>query len=134
MRVRACEFVFGLLSEGIVPDNPVSHDKAELVGDDFNVCCEFIANSDVKRTVRFEHFFAGGHPFFCPGNILFAFLFVIVFVIFGADIERRICKDEVCEGLFDFEKHAIDPRPLLSEKGLIEGHTVKKKEEVECGA
>ncbi len=36
--------------------------------------------------------------------------------------------------LFDFGKHFIDPRPLLIEKGLIENHVVKKKEEVQCGA
>lgn len=36
--------------------------------------------------------------------------------------------------LFDFEKHFIDPRPLLIEKGLIENNVVKRKEEVQCGA
>lgn len=40
---------------------------------------------------------------------------------------------DVDKKLFDFEKHFIDPRPLLIEKGLIENHVVKKKEELECG-
>jgi len=37
---------------------------------------------------------------------------------------------KVDKKLFDFEKHFIDPRPLLIEKGLIENNVVKRKEEV----
>lgn len=36
--------------------------------------------------------------------------------------------------LFDFEKHFVDPRPLLIEKDLIQEHVIEKKEEVGCGA
>ncbi len=31
--------------------------------------------------------------------------------------------------LFDFEKHFVDPRPLLKEKGIVHGKEMKKKEE-----
>ncbi|UCG68281.1 MAG: CoB--CoM heterodisulfide reductase iron-sulfur subunit B family protein [Thermoplasmata archaeon] len=41
---------------------------------------------------------------------------------------------DVDQTLFDFEKHFIDPRPLLVEKGMIEKQAMEKKEEVECGA
>jgi heterodisulfide reductase subunit B len=41
---------------------------------------------------------------------------------------------DVEQSLFDFEKHFIDPRPLLITKGLIENQVKDKKEEVECGA
>ena len=41
---------------------------------------------------------------------------------------------EVDKKLFDFEKHFVDPRPLLIEEGLIEGPVTERKEEVGCGA
>ncbi len=41
---------------------------------------------------------------------------------------------DVDKKLFDFEKHFVDPRPLLIEKGLIHDQVIKKKEEVGCGA
>ena len=36
---------------------------------------------------------------------------------------------DVDKNLFDFEKHFIDPRPLLKEKGIFEGLSIHKKEE-----
>jgi hypothetical protein len=48
MCVRAGEFLFGALSERIVPYYPVSHDEAKFVGDDFYVGGVLISYSDVE--------------------------------------------------------------------------------------
>jgi len=42
------EFVFRLLAEGIMPDNPVSAKKAEFVSDNFYISGVIIADCDIK--------------------------------------------------------------------------------------
>ncbi len=54
------------------------------------------------RTVRFQNFFAGSHPVFCPGDVVFAFDLIVVFIIFVADIEWRVREDKVRERTFCF--------------------------------
>ena len=85
-----------------MPYEPVSHKKAELVSYDFYICSIVIADSYVKRAVWLEDFFTDGHPVFRPGNVVFAFDLIVVFVVFVADVERRVGKDKVGKGLFDF--------------------------------
>ena len=48
MGMRPCEFVFRLLAEGVVPDEPVTHKKAKLIGYDFYIGSVFIANSYIE--------------------------------------------------------------------------------------
>jgi hypothetical protein len=78
-----------------VPDNPVSHKKAQLVGYYFYVRGVLIAYGYVERAVGLEDLFAGGHPDFRPGDVVFAFDVVVVFIVFVADVEGRVGEDEV---------------------------------------
>jgi hypothetical protein len=52
--------------------------------------------------VRLEDFFAGGNPVFCPGDVVFGFDLVVVFIVFVADVERRVGKNEVGKGFAYF--------------------------------
>lgn len=97
--VGAGKFSFKLLAERIMPYEPVAHHKAELVSYDFYICSIVIADSYVKRAVWLEDFFTDGHPVFRPGNVVFAFDLIVVFVVFVADVERRVGKDKVGKGL-----------------------------------
>ena len=96
--MRACELFLQLLAEGVVPDNPVSHKEADLISYYFYVRGVIITYGYVEGAMGLEDFFAGGHPVFCPCDVVFAFDVVVVFIVFVADIERRIGEDEVCKG------------------------------------
>jgi len=49
--------------------------------------------------VGHKGFFAGGHPVFGPGDVVFGIDLVVVFIVFVADVEGRVGEDEVGEGL-----------------------------------
>ncbi|MHC4186430.1 MAG: hypothetical protein ACYSR4_10965 [Planctomycetota bacterium] len=49
--------------------------------------------------------FPDSHPVFRPGDVVFAFYFVVVFVVLIADVEGRVGKDKVGEGSFDFAEN-----------------------------
>ena len=104
MSVRTGEFIFRLLTEREVPDDPVPHEQAELIGDNFDVRGVFITDGDIKRAMWFEDLFTYAHPFFCPGDVVFLFELVVVFIVLITDIKRRIGENQVCERLADLSQ------------------------------
>lgn len=86
-----------MLAERVVPDNPVAEVQADFVADDSDVGGVIVADGDIERAGWFENFFAGGHPFFCPGDVFFLFEVVVVSVVFVADIERRVSENQIRE-------------------------------------
>ena len=93
VRMWAGEFIFYLLAERVMPDYPVAHKKTKLVGYDFYVGGVLISYGYIKWAVRFEDFLAACHPIFCPGDIVFVFYLVVVFVVFVADIKGWVGKN-----------------------------------------
>jgi hypothetical protein len=100
--MRAGEFIFRLLSERVVPDNPVSTDHLQhIFSDYFHLCRVIVADSDIKRAGRFKGIAAGRHPLSCPVDIVLFFFLVVVFVVFVADVKRGVCENKVCKRRFN---------------------------------
>ena len=55
--------------------------------------------------MRFEDFLAYAHPFFCPGDVVFLFDLVVVFIVFVANIKWRIGEDKVGERLINLTQN-----------------------------
>jgi hypothetical protein len=94
----AGELFLHLLAEGVVPDNPVSHEETQLISYYFYIRGVLITYGYVERAAGLEDLFAGGHPVFCPCDVVFGFDFIVVLVVFVADVEGRVGKDEVDKG------------------------------------
>jgi hypothetical protein len=88
-----------------VPDYPVSHNQAKLIGNNFYMCSVVVTYGYIKRAVWLQDFFADTHPLFCPGDIVFLFHLVVVFVIFITDIKGWVGENQVRERLVNLAQH-----------------------------
>ena len=129
MCVRACEFVFRLLAEGVVPDYPVAHKKAQLVGYDFYIRGVLIAYGYVEGTVWFEDLFTDCYPFFSPGDIVFLFDLIVVFIVFISDIELRVGEDEVDKRFFGFTEDFYTVATYYPVEQFLHSDILKSKRE-----
>lgn len=93
--VGAGELGFGLLAEGVVPDDPVAHGEADFFGDDSEFGGVVIAYGEVEGAGGFEGAMDGGHPGFGEVEVVVGFFLVVVAVVEVADVEGGIGEDEV---------------------------------------
>ncbi len=95
MRMRPGEFIFGLLTERVVPDDPVARHKPKLVGYHFHIRRVLIANRDIKRAVRLENIHTRRHPVPRPVYVIGLLHLIVILVVFITDIERRISEHQI---------------------------------------
>src|SRR5690606_33945755 len=96
VRVALGELLFGLLAEGVMPDDPVSHVETDLAARDHaQIGCELIADRQVKAARGLERAVHRLHPLARPVKVFLDVLLVVVAVIQVADVERRIGEAQV---------------------------------------
>ena len=62
--VGPCEFVRAVDAEGVVPNDPASAGKADLLAEDFQLGGVFVTDGQPEGAVRFQDARDGGDPFF----------------------------------------------------------------------
>ncbi len=101
----AGEFIFCLLAEGVMPDEPVPQHQFKLISNQTNIRSVVVAYCYIKRAMRFQNLLAGPHPLPRPRNVFFLLYLVLVFVVFIPDIKRGVCKYQIRKRLFHRSQH-----------------------------
>ena len=75
--------------------------KTNLLSFDFKFCSVLIPNRQPESPIWLERAMHAANPLSTPAEVIFGFSLVIVDIVFVADIERRIRKDQINRSFVD---------------------------------
>ena len=95
MGVGPAETVLAIDAKGVIPNDPAATMEASLLSFDFKLRRILVANGQPKRPIGFERAVNAFDPLATPTEIIFSRLFIVVDIVFIADIERGIGEHQI---------------------------------------